>query len=118
MAAPRETRPPSLDALRAIDRHRDRTSAADIDALDPCALGVAQADRIGTLGERAVLPALDEREAAAAGLEELGRVRAIGMLQAGPGEEHEAWLVIAGGGHHRVVASRAGADIAGQFIGR
>src|SRR5690349_23839350 len=91
--------------LGAIDRHGDRASAADIDAVDPHALAVAHAERLGALREGAVLMRLDERETAAAGFQKLGRAGAGRVPQLGPGQKHEARLVIAGGGDLRIVAA-------------
>src|SRR5205085_6169640 len=98
-------RPRSL-RLRAIDRDRDRAPAIGVeDTLQPPAQAVAQADQVRALAEGALVPALDQREAARAALEHLGGVGAVDETRLRPSEEDETWLMVARGGDQRIGAA-------------
>src|SRR5215469_1837059 len=82
---------------RPEDRDCDPAAAADIDAVDPRAAGIAYAERLGAQREGALLSRLDEGEAATARFQELGGAGAVRVLEIRADEKHEARLVIAGG---------------------
>src|SRR5215831_4818891 len=86
-----------LGAFRTEDRDRDRSSLREIIAVDPRADLVAQPDGFGALRKTALRALLDQREAAAALLEEIGRAGTVGQHRRCARQEHEARLLIAGG---------------------
>jgi len=83
-----------------------------VDALDPRPRRVAQSDGFGPLHEGALVPRLDESEAAAALEQKVGRPLAIGEACRSAEQEHQARLVIAGRRIQRPLA--VGMNIVGE----
>src|SRR5256712_6681983 len=79
---------------RAVDGDREPTTAVDVDALDPAAQRVAQAERLGALHEGALLARFNQRETAVSLAQQLGGAGAVGKPDRGADQKHQARLVV------------------------